>query len=108
MVRFINYMTLFVLLAAPINVAVGGNLFLYYPAIVIMGLVLHAILKFIPFEDNLTLLAFLVSGPYIFYLTTLPVGYTSVWATMGIVFLAASTPLVLNFLFLQLTEPLEG
>jgi hypothetical protein len=108
MIRFINYMIVFVILAAPIYISVGSNPFLYYPALVVMGLVLSALLDFVSFDDNLMLLGFLLCVPYMIYLSDLPVGDTSVWAFLSIVFLAVSLPFVLYFLFMQLTEPLEG
>ena len=73
-----------------------------------MGLCILELLKFVSFDDNLMLLAFLLCAPYMIYLSDLPVGYTSVWAFLSIVFLSVSLPFVLFFLFMQLTEPLEG
>lgn len=109
MVRFLNYMILFVWLTAALMVKFGNDPFLLWPLAILGGLTIIEFLKFVSFGDNLMLLGFLVSLPYMLYITDLPTANDNLFTFLGTIFLAVAIPLVMIFLFFQLAEePLQG
>lgn len=107
MVRLINYLLIAFMLIMPLYNKWDGGL-LAFVAISALLLVIIWFLDNMTFDDNLGVLSFMVCLPYMLYLGDLPVGLTSVWAFLGTIFLSVSMPFVFWFLFMQLTEPLEG
>lgn len=106
MVRTLNYLIISFGLIAPVSEKID-NPFLWTTATIGLLFSTLIILEAISFEDNLMMLAFLVTLPWIFYVTGLPGANDNIGMFLVTIFLAVSIPLVMVFLVFQLASPMK-
>lgn len=107
MIRLINYVAISFLFLNPLFL-LDINVFLKFALGTTLCVITIWLLDEVSFDDNLLLLALLVSLPYMIEISDAAGVDTNFAVFLGVVFLSVSTPLVLWFLFRQLAEVPEG
>lgn len=106
MVRLINYFAIGLGLVMPVTQGIE-NVFLWAAASLTLLLCVMFLVETISYEENVYIMGFMVTLPFILYITELPTANTNMFMFLGTVFLAVAVPLVVMFLLAELLVPAE-
>ena len=106
MVRLINYFAIGLGLVLPVTQGIE-NVFLWAAASLTLLLCVLFLIEAISYEENVYIMGFMVTLPFVLYITELPTANTNLGMFLGTVFLAVAIPLVIMFLFAELLIPVK-
>lgn len=106
MVRLFNYFVIGLGLVMPVTQGIE-NVFLWAAASLTLLLCVMFLVETISYEENVYIMGFMVTLPFILYITELPTANTNMFMFLGTVFLAVAVPLVVMFLLAELLVPAE-
>lgn len=106
MVRLFNYFAIGLGLVMQVTQGIE-NVFLWAAASLTLLLCIMFLVEAISYEENVYIMGFMVTLPFILYITELPTANANIFTFLGTVFLAVSIPLVVMFLFAELLIPVK-
>lgn len=106
MVRLFNYFAIGLGLVLPVTQRIE-NVFLWAAASLTLLLCVMFLIEAISYEENVYIMGFVVTLPFVLYITELPTANASIYMFLGTVFLAVAIPLVFMFLLAELLVSVE-